>query len=201
MHIESGKIIYGKANCLLCNEGTVPEKVKCKVCNGTGKGKRGGAGGCKECHGLKYNYDQDHRIPCKVCGGVYFNTRDEDRYCWLPNKIFQSLNFKVYRLERGISGNESILGLDCLWSCEDYGEAYRNNDADALIEKIKNHGSVQVCNVVDQDDNICDHVAILVNRGGYSLRAVFGDVKEVIEKANREKSYHEYLVGNSTFDI
>jgi hypothetical protein len=173
MKIENGKLILERKNCTNCQEGKVIKPTPCPECNGTGNGKRGGKRQCKKCYGNGKQYSWDNTQTCPQCNGNYISASPEITTDCLPENIFQALDFQVVRIDREANFNELNLGLGCLWSVGDYGAAWAKNDDKALIAEVKSHGHNQACKVINDDLKICDYIAIVVTRGGYSVRPIF----------------------------
>ncbi len=208
MHIENGKMVWGRKNCEHCDEGKQPTRIRCPECKGTGNGKRGGRGGCHKCRGLRDIWSNDHPMTCTTCNGNYINFTVENQCDYMPSEVWQSLNFKVYRHKRLLTGNEAILGLGCVFSCTDYGAAWENPDDEKLIKEVKASTSHQATKVTKDDGTVCDHVGIFVCPGGYSVRPVFESVEAVEMMIGLERPEREYMAvgqaiceagGNGTF--
>lgn len=201
MQLVNGKLVMGKKNCK-CSNGQQAGRITCPTCKGTGRGARGGARKCQGgCYGDGQKWSWEHPVTCTNCNGNYINFEDEDRCDYMPDEIWQGLEFKVYRHNRPLTGNESLLGIGCVFSCTDYGDAWKANDDAALIADVKSHTSHQATKVTKEDGTICSHVGIFVSPGGYSVRAVFEDVKQVEAQIARERPYREYMaVGTAIAD-
>ena len=140
--------------------GKVVNRLPGKVCPDCGTTRK---------HGHQY-LDTGDMKPCRC--GTGFQT--EDRYSSLPDGIFRTLVFKVYRSQRPASFNEQYLGLGLVYSVTDYGEHQNLSDAD-LARKVADHdGYTQACKVVDKDNRFCDYVGIFTNQQGYAVKAVWG---------------------------
>jgi hypothetical protein len=172
MKIENGKVVFERKDCWQCNKGQKARIIPCPECKGTGRGKRGGARGCKKCNGFRTSCSWDDPVPCDACQGNYQNHEPEDATDYLPAGAFASLTFKVYRVTREMTWGESHIGLGCVYSCTDYGRSNAATD-DAIIADVKNHSGVQACKVIDAQGNLCDHIGIFVRQGGYTVKAVF----------------------------
>jgi hypothetical protein len=90
----------------------------------------------------------------------------------MPNAWWAEFDFRVYRQDRGISYNESLLGRGCVYSCVDYGRAYDAPDDTAVLASVRAHTFIQLTKVAHAG-RLCDHIGIFVNRGGYSVRACY----------------------------
>jgi len=175
MRIENGQMVLEQEKCWCCEDGTEEVRVRraCETCKGTGRGKRGGWQGCKGgCHGLGYQWYSTHeRTSCHKCKGSTFV--DEDVYSTrIPENIWRELPFKVHRVNRGMTWEESYLGVGC-FSVTDYGTAW-NSDDDHVIESVKRDRGVQACKIVNSRDDltVADEIAIIVTRGGYTVVGV-----------------------------
>lgn len=173
MKLVNGQLVMGKKDCQ-CGDGTQPRRIVCRECNGTGNGKRGGRGGCRKCNGLKIEWDSKNPMTCTRCNGNFKDAEDETTTDYMPNEIWDAMKFEVYRTNLPLTLNEALLGLGCIYSCEDYGAAFKNPDDAALIADVKNHKSHQACKFL-KDGKFADHVGIIVKTGGYSVRAIFKD--------------------------
>lgn len=169
MQIIDGKLVLGKKNCS-CGDGTVSTKVVCKVCKGTNKGPRGGHG-CKKCYG-GHTYDHDIRSVCPQCNGNYKNHDDETTCDYLPAGVFAGLTFRVYYSNTMTLG-EKLLGLGCVYSCGDYGDAWKNRNDDKLIAEVREQTGVQATKIVNANNDMPDHIGIFVSQSGYTVKPVF----------------------------
>lgn len=186
MQIQNGKVILSTEPCY-CGDGTQNGHRTCSKCNGTSKGPRGKIGGCRACYRGKV-VDPTVRVPCDRCNGT--TIVPEDRFSTrIPVEVWQTLTFKVYRQDRGISWNESHLGAGCVYSCSDYGNAWDKLTDAQIIDEVKKSTGHQVCKLTREDCTICDHIAIIVNRGGYSVRAAWEpNATNATDKATSEPS-------------
>lgn len=193
MQVVNGKLVMGRKNCN-CTEGKRAGRVTCPTCKGTGKGKRGKPRGCQGgCFGDGQKWSWENPITCTNCNGNYVGFEEEDRYDYVPDSIWKGLEFKVYRHARALTGNESLLGIGCVFSCTDYGDAWKANDDAALIAHVRESSGHQATKVTKEDGTVCSHVGIFVCPGGYSVRAVFDDVNAVVAKIATERPEGEYM--------
>mgnify|MGYP006271596401 CR=1 FL=1 len=209
MKLVNGKLVMGKKDCRCCNQGQTAASITCNNCNGTGKGKRGKVKGCKNCFGNGQKFSWDHPVTCSTCNGNYQGFDTENLYDSVPEELWNGLQFKVYRHNRPLTGNESLLGFGCVFSCTDYGDAWKEHDDDKVIANVKKHTYHQAVKLARDDYTVCSHVGIFVAPGGYSVRAVFDDdVAEVEREIAAERPYKEYMAvgtaiaeagGNGTF--
>jgi len=129
--------------------------------------------------------------PCPSCGGT---GRRNESLCgtYTTAELWRSLPFRVYRQDRAISWNESFLGYGCVYSCADYGRAWAAEDSATLAAVREGDGRHQLIKVVRESDmRLCDHIGIFLNRGGYSVRAVWGDPAPIAHRAASELSEDE----------
>lgn len=171
MKIENGKIVLGRKDCFHCQEGTVPARIPCTVCNATGKGPRGKVGGCKTCFGSGKSWDSSIRKTCKHCNGNYKEAEPETDCDYLPHSEWETLTFKVYR-GNGPNIIESLTGIGIVYTSADYGRAWESPD-DSIIAKVRANRHHQACKVCDKELNVCDHIGIYVGRNGYTVKPVF----------------------------
>jgi hypothetical protein len=179
MKIDNGQLILEHRNCTNCNHGSVPTRIDCRVCNGTGNGVRGGKNGCKKCHGFKYEFDQDNRQTCSVCNGDYENFEPETPYNFMRLEK-NDIPIKVIRdyVGRQMSFGEQYIGVG-LFSCTYYGRHKTQNDEE-LIESafhFEERGpfSTQGIKLIrDKNDlRICDYIGIVTADNGYSVIPIF----------------------------
>lgn len=217
MKREGNKIIFERKNCS-CSWGNSEHAgkqcgyVPCPKCNGTQRTKGGkGKGRCTACYnGRNASWKPEHLQTCEKCNGQWQNAEEEHYTDYMPDGIWQSLDFKVFRHNRPISGNEALLGFNCVYSCEDYGRAWEENNDEKLLSEVKaakNH-SHQASKVCKPDGTLCKYVGIFVSRGGYSVRAVFDEI-ETAAQLLCERSKRDYMQegsrtaaegGNGTID-
>lgn len=182
-HIETDEtgasyVRPGRKDCTRCwGRGDVATTIPCPTCNGTGNGPRGGRRGCKSCHGFRTAYDQVNRTVCDRCGGNPKDAEEGDLFDRLPKDLWRSLDFQVYRADRRQTWNERNLGAGCIVSVTDYGRAWDADDPQALIEDVRDRESApQAVSVAERETGrLCDHVAIVVHRGGYTVVPVWDD--------------------------
>lgn len=175
MRIEDGMLVLETQECWSCDgSGEQDERVRiaCPTCKGTGKGVRGGRNGCKNCHGLRYEWASTGGTEdCYQCDGT--GQKQEDIYDHVTPEFWQGLDFEVRRSNRGQSFYEQYIGLGC-WSCMDYGE-HKSMTDEQLIEKVRNSTHApQACKLVNGKDDlrISGRVAIVTASTGYSVMGV-----------------------------
>ena len=169
MRVENGKLILEKRKCS-CNDGIVTYYDACpnnyKVVRGKYPGNK-----CPHC-GAKNKWDHksigSHEETCPRCNGAAI--LDESRYDSIPDELWQSLTFKVYRSNRRASWAEQWLGLGC-YSTVDYGAYKKLTDAE-IIAKNREHHYIQACKVCNKDLIMCDHIGIFCHDQGYSVVAI-----------------------------
>lgn len=172
MKIEDGHIVLGRKACHNCQEGTQPSKEACSECQGTGKGKRGKANGCKKCNGYRHQWNHDKRVTCSTCSGNYAEFQAENDCDYLPADEWEKLEFRVIRNGPGMTFGESVLGFGCVYSSVDYGRAWSKPDADTLAEVVASNYH-QACKVADKTGKVCTFVGIFISPTGYVVRACF----------------------------
>lgn len=168
----------------------------CPACGGTGKR---GRGRCRECctgyrpvPGKLRNYSQVAELrPCPACGGNYRNAKWETWFDCAPAEAVRDIPLQVVRQDRSASWNESFLGLGCLFSVVDYGRAWESSDAEVMERVRDGCDHVQACKIVQVDREamtlpVVPLLAVIVSRGGYSVRAVFDDLTAVAADAAEE---------------
>lgn len=163
------KIIDGK---LFLEEVSCPKEEKRQLlCPRWGQKQRGTP--CPHC-GAKNQHDHktvgEYTVKCTQCGGT--GKKKEEITDPFPTGLFGQLTFKVFRAERELTWNEQHLGAGCVFSCVDYGEAWKGSDKE-LIVKVKAHTWIQACKVAKDDGKLCSYVGIFVAPHGYSVRAIF----------------------------
>lgn len=173
MRIENGKLVFEKKNCSFCQKGQVAGTITCPECKGTGKGKRGKPFACKKCNGRRTTWSWDHPVTCSLCNGNYLNSENENDCDYLPEGIFQNMPMKVIRVNQGMTWNEEHLGMGCVFSCVDYGNAWGNNNDAELIATVKKERSIQATKIAKDDGTVANSIGIFVKPGGYSVRPIF----------------------------
>lgn len=176
MRLENGKVVLERKNCW-CGDGTKPAGVPCPGCEGTGNGKRGGKGQCKNCFGLGKVYNSGKRVVCDICKGQYENAEPETFCDTIPLSIYTTIPVVVYRTGQPMNFLESLIGMGCLYSCTDYGRAWNDKTDEKLIQEVKIQQHTQATKVCKEDGTFCNHIGIFVRRTGYTVQAVFGEAK------------------------
>src|SRR5262245_51566119 len=102
-------------DCRRCSHqrvlGTMPAKEACPTCEGTGKGPRGGARGCRACSGFGHHWNHDVRVPCESCGGA-FESFDSETFCDdAPFEAIEAMPMSFLILDRENTWNESHIGM------------------------------------------------------------------------------------------
>ena len=190
MRLDGNKVILETRECSCTWRGTpglVAARVTCPVCKGTGNGKRGGRGQCKECHGFKTTYSRTENVVCPQCDGTAIIP--ETSCDTMPDAMYLALPFKVYRHKRELTYAESLLAWDCVYSCTDYGRSFKTTD-EAVVNSVREHVRVQLCKVANKELELCDHVGIFIAQNGYSVRAVYrADGLDALKTISSERSY------------
>lgn len=194
MFRQGNTIVMEKKVCSRCQQGQVSTEQFCPDCKGTGNGKRGGRGRCQRCYGKGRVWSWDHPATCHECNGQYENHENENETDYLPKEIWQSLEFRVIRSQRGMTTGESLLGFGCVFSCTDYGQAWKRSD-DEVIADVRSHNSTQASKVL-KDGHLPEYIGIFVMPGGYSVRPVFSTAKET----ERELILENVALANGMFN-
>jgi hypothetical protein len=202
MTIIDGKLVLSKRKCNMCQDGTRQEFLRCPNYGKAQKGKPCLHCGSKTKDGHKY-IETGKTLPCGYCNGTMIV---EEGICdFAPEFFFDHLPIKVYRQDREGSWNETYLGHGCVFSCVDYGTAFKENDDTRIIAKVREHvnkGEQAIKFIRGSDDyTIADHIGIFVHRHGYSVRSVFGNAKEVAKSAAAEPSIDAvHFSGMNTYE-
>ena len=162
-----GRQLVGQHIPCFCADGTQAGRVKCTTCNGTGRGKRGGAGGCKDCHGFRTRFDQSVRETCTMCDGT--GLRKHATICDnADDNVIDTIPFVVVHRDRALSLTEQYLGMG-LFSCTDYG-AHKSLTDEQLIDKVRSQCThVQATKIADDDGTIVAAIAIITADHGYTV--------------------------------
>lgn len=179
MKIDNGQLILERKNCRNCRMGTVPTKIDCTKCGGSGNGPRGGKNGCRKCHGYGYEWDQDNRLTCEVCNGNYENFLSETPYDHIHFSK-DDIRIKVIRdyASRAMSFGEQFIGVG-LFSCTDYGRHKSQSDEELIesafhFDERETNWTQGIKLIRDKNDlRVCDALAIVVADQGYSVIPVF----------------------------
>jgi len=170
---EGDKLVLGRVACKHCwGQGTVATREPCPACRGTGRGRRGGRGGCKECQGGKYRWNQDKRTVCPGCQGVDSAIAEEATvYDGLPRAVWESLAFRVTSRQRALHWVEGCLGGG-IHTVLDYGQ-HRSLSDEELIAEVRDGGCPQICKVAREEPDgtvrLCDYVLITRMVDGYRV--------------------------------
>jgi len=177
---ETRTLTLGKTSCSGCHEGSVPTKMDCPKCLGTGNGPRGGRGACRSCYGNGHKWNQDVRVACPICYGEWESAADEN-ICSRINESewVDSVNWEVQRFP-GTSFNlwQRNIGVGAsIYTCVDYGRAMDHMSDSELIEAVlESVGNTQAINVVRRADmRLCDRVIIAVTENGYAPMPVWDE--------------------------
>lgn len=173
--------------------GKQPGRKTCPTCNGTRRGPRGKIGGCRACYNGTVP-DFANLVTCERCNGTA--SVPETTCSRLPDdvrRMFWDITpVRVFLADRGISFNESYLGLGTLYSMADYGRAWEGmeKDREGTLRKITDEmrkESIQATTIMDKSKRLCDHIVVIITRGGYSVRPSFkADSTDLIRRANGE---------------
>jgi hypothetical protein len=155
MYRDGNKLVLQRKSCYCADGGNHPgfvlKPMPCQKCKGTGNGARGGKGSCRDCYGSGKTYSEKDLIVCPTCLGNWKDFELENTCDYLPRDIFLDIPVKVFRSEREATWNENWLGVCCLFTCCDYGDAYRRIcDADLIAE----------LHSIDHMSQLCRHFCI-----------------------------------------
>ena len=179
MHIENGKMVYGKRECSNCHgEGRKPSALVCDKCKGTGNGPRGGKGQCRKCYGSGHTYTNETRVTCPTCKGINSHACEQaTQFDYMPKPVWESFEFRVLRSSRPQTWNEAYLGLGSVFSATDYGR-HKNQTNEEIIDHVRKTGAHQACKVTRDDGTVANYIAILTSDNGYVVLAVFDGPKQ-----------------------
>jgi hypothetical protein len=155
----------------------------CLDCGGSGKGKRGKRGGCNKCIGQGTVIDFDNTVLCPVCQGDFQDASFENWCDTAPSAAMATLEVQVVRQNRETTWNEQFLGVNCFWSCTDYGTQWDKGEAGdrELAVSVYN----ELCNSRVQAVKLWprsqydskattmpmpERAYVIVSRSGYSVR-------------------------------
>lgn len=168
--------------CTRCwGRGTVPTTFPCPT---KGRGPRGGANGCRTCHGMMRHTDHDVRETCGKCGGIDpQHAEDENLYDTFDLAVIADLvewrvvdETKTRFTELGacIGARGSIVTV------VDYGAHRSLADAELVADVREHQHRAQGVNVIRKDDlRLCDAIAIVRRANGYNVIAVWDDAAEI----------------------
>lgn len=168
------------------------ERKPCGLCRGSGRsivaqpcptggrGPRGGKDGCRTCHGTGSHYDRAVTETCRQCGG-------NDPLSHEAETVYDHLGFGEFRslvewkVVDATDTRFTELGMclaphGALYTCGDYG-AHLDLDDDALIAAVKDRDDwTQAVKLVDGETlRLCDAIAIVRRRNGYTVAPVWND--------------------------
>lgn len=165
MKIENGALVLETTSCHCASTRTpgqiVPiqsccQKKKCGICKGEG-------------------YLRLAAVTCNTCEGT--TVRPETLCDYVPQELIDSVPLRILRSGREPSWNESYLGLHCVYSCIDYGDASKQSDEDLLARLKTKHTHFQASHFVRLEDRkqveFVEAFGVYVNRQGYSVRPIF----------------------------
>lgn len=204
MRLEGNNLVCETETCCMCGNnglppGKAPGRKACPDCKGTRRGKRGGKDGCRTCYNGTVP-DWDNPVDCGCCEGTgivpetltSYLTGDERR------KIVSLIPLRLFFADRGMSFNESYIGIGTVYSVGDYGRTWEalsmgGLKAESFLERIREElaagTSLQACKIADKEGNLCNHIAVIVNREGYSIWASYtDDSTDLLKQANGQPS-------------
>lgn len=154
-------------------ENTTGTYQPCRTCNGTGRGARGGRGGCKTCHGMRREWRNDIRTKCKSCNGT--GIKHSTNLCdTLDTEAALSIPIRIVRSTREQSWTEQHLGIGRIYSCVDYGRSLSRTD-DELVAEVREHiarGYNQATHFADKSGHLVDVIGVITARTGYTVVGV-----------------------------
>lgn len=203
MRLENNQLILEKEECVFCSMNRLPKgktasRKACPTCKGKGRGPRGGKGGCQECMGNRKVPDWDTPVDCKCCDGTGEVPETMTSYIneECKKEVIDSLPIKLFFAERGMSFNESYLGIGTIFSCSDYGRTWDKLESRSqesirnFLEQIRKEileSGLQACKIADDDGILINHIVVIVNQGGYSVRpSKTNDSSDIVRKVNKE---------------
>jgi hypothetical protein len=169
MKIVDGRFIYEMHECSSCDgKGEVEEFIDCPNDRMTMRGKK-----CPHCDTTNKHHHLISTGKMRSCGHCEGKGKVMENDCdKIPEEIWQSMTFKVYKTDRPTTINDAYYGIGCVWSCMDYGE-HKNLTDEQLIDKVRHGGSyIQATKISDKEGNICDHIGIVCKDQGYVVHAV-----------------------------
>lgn len=163
-------MVYGRKDCT-CGDGTCSSKENCPECKGTGRGKRGGKGGCKKCYGYKYVYNHDVRSVCDCCNGNFKNFFEENNCDDLPNNWIDNVPLVIKRSNAGLSFNESYLDYGLVYSLFDHGKSFNSSDEDIIreVQDRLREEKTQAIKVINKANEMPKCLYVSVKLAGYSV--------------------------------
>ena len=164
---ENGKVILGTKECG-CDNGMITpikrcprydmkqNRIPCEYCGSTNKDG--------------HKYLPQPKIICPRCNGT--RIAPESICDNIPEEWWAEFNFKVYKVENRQEFNEKCFTLKVCYMLTDYG-MNKDKPDEELIAEVKKHPWMQASKVVNRDFTLADEIAILRNRNGYSVVAMF----------------------------
>lgn len=163
----------------------------CEVCNGTGRGPRGGRGGCRSCYNGR-QHDFDNPIVCPSCNGTWQGAAMENFCDRPPAEAVESIPMFFIALGRDNTWNENYLGLGTIYSCTDYGTRFltwagqpdkdaADDVAQALMMEAREHfakevpQATKVLKKYERGDKVAtlhDALIFVLTQTGYNVRAM-----------------------------
>jgi hypothetical protein len=163
MKVVNGKVVYEIKECDSCyGTGYSVETLKdCPNKNQKMHGKK-----CIFC-GTK---SKEHKLlprknnkykTCYWCKGTGFIL--ENKLSWMPREVWNQIKIVkvVSKANANTTFNEGYLGIGVVAGCTDYGRHWTEfpNDDDLIKHVIADKTFLgQVCNIIDEEDNIMDMV-------------------------------------------
>lgn len=173
-----------------------PKSRQCRLCYGrgrtivpqpcptNGRGARGGKDGCKTCHGSKQHYNSAITEVCGRCNGINPD-KVEDETLYDHARFADFADLVAWRVVDATHTRFTELGLclsgaDAISTVGDYGAHLAKSDEALIAEVRTDRDWTQWVKVVRKTDlRLCDAIAIVRRRNGYSLIPVWDDAGEV----------------------
>lgn len=188
MHIENGKIIFGRKKCISCQgKGETVERIACTHYGKTVRG-RFPNGVCPECgaknkHSHRY-LETGNMIVCWSCEGK--GDVAEDRFSHVTTETMKQIIEIVPLIvikgpKREISMNESLLGIGLIVGITDYRD-WTVADPEELIDVVRTqilNDTSQALNYCDKEENLCNAIGISPHTSGWSARPIFEEADKL----------------------
>lgn len=182
MEFVDGVLILGKHRCY-CVDGFMYGRITCLMCNGSGKGIRGGYRGCKMCNGNGTALSDELRVPHDYCNGTMYV--DDDWTSNIPENAVETLGKNIVIIREYDSAFHDYYKLDQnVYTTIDYGSAWAMNDLQ-IAERIQAYlrgTCVQACKVIKGGFNagkdktrmkMADGLFVWVQQNGMDIKPLF----------------------------
>lgn len=172
MKVIDNKLVMEKVTCFECKGSG--EVTRYEMCPLYDKPVRNYGGKCPHCGSRnKYSHTalKSYNTICPTCKGE--GREQEDRYSYLPKRIWESLDFRLTVKPRSLSWVASYLGYGYIFTVTDYGRYNTKTYDEIIADVIGNAGIIQAVKVTKQDGTLCDYVEIALHDDGYTVGSVF----------------------------